>query len=96
MALYYIAESYFRMGKFKEATTAFERVTVSQGKYPTWVARSYLRASDGYYRQGKDDLAKERLRDLIEPKDERSAERLKNLPEVVVARKKLNNLGGSV
>lgn len=96
MSLYYIAECLFRMGDFKAATSAFERVTVSQNKYPAWVARSYLRASDGYYRQGKDDLAKERLRDLIEPKDEKRAERFKDLPEVEEAKKKLTSLGGSV
>ena len=101
-ALFYIADVHFRMGKFVEATAAWERVAASQHKYPTWVARSYLRAAEGYYRQGRNDLARERLRDVFEPRtaegapDEKKREKFNNLPEVDQARKRFAELGGTV
>jgi tetratricopeptide (TPR) repeat protein len=67
LALYHIADIQFRLQKFVEATAGWERITASQNKYPTWVARSYLRAADGYYRQGKNDQAQKKLRELFDP-----------------------------
>ena len=102
LALYYIADVLFRTGKFKEATAGFERITVSQGKYPVWVARAYLKAAEGYYRQGLDDLAKTRLKELLDPRDgagqpdEKKIEKFKDLPELEKAKKRLVELGGAV
>jgi len=87
-ALYQLAELQARQNKWKEATALFERVAVTQQKYPTWAARAFLGASNGYYRQGKDELAKERLRELL------GNEKLQNLPEAAEAKKKLVELGG--
>ena len=89
-ALYQIADIHARQSKWKEATPLFERIAVSQQKYPAWAARAYLRASEGYFRQGKDDLAKERLREML------GKEKLRDLPEAEEAKKKLVQLGGSV
>ena len=100
LALYYIADVLFRTGKFKEATAGFERITVTQGKFPKWVARSYLKAAEGYYRQGDDKSAIARLKDLLEPRDatgqpdEKKAEKFKDLPELDKARTRLAELGG--
>ena len=89
-ALYQIADIQFRQGKWKEATPLFERVAVTQQKYATWSARSYLKAAAGYYKLGKDDLAKDRLKEML------GKEKLQNLPEAVEAKKKLAELGGTV
>ncbi|MEQ1854620.1 MAG: hypothetical protein ABMA01_23880, partial [Chthoniobacteraceae bacterium] len=89
-ALYEIAEIQFRQSKWKEGTALFERVAVTQQKYPTWAARSYLKAAAGYYKLGKDDLAKERLKEML------GKEKFQSLPEAVEAKKKLVELGGSV
>jgi tetratricopeptide (TPR) repeat protein len=88
-ALYQIAEIQFRQSKWKEATAMFERVAVTQQKYPAWAARSYLKAAAGYYRMGKDDLAKERLKEML------GKEKFQALPEAEEAKKKLVELGGS-
>ena len=107
LALYLIADIQFRMGKFVEATAAWERITVSQNKYPVWVARSYLRAAAGYYRQGTNEMAQKSLRELFDPRvmtedgkpgepDARKIEKFKGLPEVEAARKKFAELEGTV
>jgi len=102
LALYHIADIQFRMKKFVEATAGWERITASQNKYPTWVARSYLRAADGYYYQGKNDQAQKKLRELFDPRDEKGEvdakklEKFKDLPEFEEARKKFAELGGTV
>ena len=102
MALYYIAEIKYRQGKFAEATAAFERVTDSQGKYPRWVARCFLRAAEGYYRQGKNELAQKALLKLIDPRDAKGEpdpkkiEKFTGLPELEQAKKRLAELGGTV
>ena len=107
LALYLIADAQFRMGKFVEATAGWERITVSQNKYPVWVARSYLRAADGYYRQGKNEMAQKKLRELFDPRvvtedgkegepDVKKLEKFKGLPEVEAARKRFAELGGTV
>jgi tetratricopeptide (TPR) repeat protein len=89
-ALYEIAEIQFRQNKWAEATALFERVAVSQQKYPTWAARAYLKAAAGYYKLGKDDLAKERLKEML------GKEKFQDLPEAAEAKKKLVELGGTV
>jgi tetratricopeptide (TPR) repeat protein len=102
LALYSIADIQFRLKKFVEATAGWERITASQNKYPRWVARSYLRAADGYYRQGKNDEAQKKLRELFDPRDEKGEvdakrlEKFKDLPEIDAARKKFAELGGTV
>ena len=65
-------------------------MAVTQQKYPTWAARSYIKAAAGYYKLGKDDIAKERLKEML------GKEKLQNLPEAVEAKKKLVELGGTV
>jgi TolA-binding protein len=102
MALYYIAEIQYRQNQFKEATAAFERVTDSQGKYPRWVARSFLRAAEGYYRQGKNEVAQKTLLKLLDPRDPKGEpdakkiEKFSGLPELEQAKKRLSELGGTV
>jgi tetratricopeptide (TPR) repeat protein len=102
LALYYLAEIKYRQEKFVEATAAFERVTDSQSKYPTWVARSFLRAAEGYYRQGRNDLAQKALLKLLNPRDadgkpdEKKIEKFNGLPELEQAKKRLQELGGTV
>jgi tetratricopeptide (TPR) repeat protein len=102
LALWHIAEIQFRMRNFVEATAGWERMTASMNKYPVWVARAYLRAGEGYFRQGKDDLARVRLRELFDPRnekgepDEKRIEKFKGLPEVEQAKKRFTELGGSV
>jgi TolA-binding protein len=102
LALYYIAEIQFRQGDFPKATAAFERVTDSQGKYPRWVARSFLRAAEGYYRQGKFEVAQQTLRKLLDPRepdgkpDEKKIEKFNGLPELEQAKKRLTEMKGTV
>jgi tetratricopeptide (TPR) repeat protein len=102
LALWHIAEIQFRMGNFVEAAAAWERITASQNKYPVWVARSYLRAAEGYYRQGKNEIAREKLRALFDPMtgdgkpDEARRAKFQGLPEVEAAKKRFAELGGTV
>ena len=86
-ALYQIAEVLFRQGKVPEAISQFERVALTQLKYPSWAARAYLRAADGYFKQGKDDKVKERLAEML------TKEKLQTLPEAEVAKERLAKLG---
>ncbi len=86
-ALYQIAEVLFRQGKVPEAISQFERVALTQLKYPSWAARAYLRAADGYFKQGKDDKVKERLAEML------TKEKLQTLPEAEEAKARLAKLG---
>ncbi|MEO6787728.1 MAG: tetratricopeptide repeat protein, partial [Chthoniobacteraceae bacterium] len=88
-ALYEIADINYRQGKWPEATALFERVAVTQQKYPTWAARAYIKAADGYHKMGRDDVAKERLKEML------GKEKFQTLPEADAARKLLVELGGS-
>jgi hypothetical protein len=66
------------------------------------VARSYLRVADGYFRQGKNEVARAKLRELIDPRDEKGepdvkkVEKFKGLPELEAAKVKFTELGGTV
>lgn len=82
-ALFQIAEALFRQKKWPEATTQFERIALTQLKHPTWAARAYLKAAEGYRMQGKDDKMKERLQEML------TKEKLQSLPEADEARQKL-------
>jgi tetratricopeptide (TPR) repeat protein len=82
-ALFQIAEVLFRQKKWAEATSQFERVALTQLKYPAWSARAYLKAADGYRMQGKDDKVKERLTEML------TKEKLQTLPEAEEARQRL-------
>jgi tetratricopeptide (TPR) repeat protein len=86
-ALFQIAEALFRQKKWPEATTQFERIALTQIKYPTWAARAYLKAAEGYRMQGKDDKMKERLQELL------TKEKLQTLPEADEAKQKLAGVG---
>ncbi len=87
-ALYQLAEIQFRQGKWPEATGLFERVAVTQQKYPEWAARAYNRAAEGYRKMGKNDVAKERLKEML------AKEKFQTLPQAEEARKQLAELGG--
>ena len=87
-ALFQIAEIQFRQGKWQEATALFERVAVTQQKYPAWAARAYNRAAEGYRKMGKNEVAKERLKEML------GKEKFQALPEAEEARKQLAELGG--
>ncbi len=87
-ALYQIAEIQFRQGKWQEATGLFERVAVTQQKYPTWAARAYNRAAEGYRKMGKNEVAKERLKEML------AKEKFQALPQAEEARKQLAEIGG--
>jgi tetratricopeptide (TPR) repeat protein len=86
-ALFQIAEALFRQKKWAEGTSQFERVALTQIKYPTWAARAYLKAAEGYRMQGKDDKMKERLQELL------AKEKLQSLPEAEEAKQKLAGTG---
>ena len=88
-SLYQLAEIQFRQSKWPEATALFERVAVTQQKYPAWAARAYNKAADGYHKMGKDDVAKERLKEML------GKEKFQTLPEAEEAKKKLTELGGT-
>ena len=82
-ALFQIAEAQFRQKKWAEGTAQFERVALTQLKYPTWAARAYLKAAEGYRNQGKDEKGKERLQEML------TKEKLQSLPEAEEAKKRL-------
>jgi tetratricopeptide (TPR) repeat protein len=88
-SLYQLAEIQFLQSKWPEATALFERVAVTQQKYPAWSARAYNKAADGYHRMGKDDIAKDRLKEML------GKEKFQGLPEAEEAKKKLAELGGA-
>lgn len=82
-ALFQIAETLFRQKKWVEGTSQFDRVALTQMKYPTWAARAYLKAAEGYRNQGKDEKGKERLQEML------TKEKLLTLPEAEEAKKRL-------
>ncbi len=86
-ALFHMAEALFRQKKWAEATSQFERVALTQMKYPSWAARAYLKAADSYRMQGKDDKMKKILEDML------AKEKLQSLPEAEEAKQRLAALG---
>ena len=88
-SLYQIADIHYRQSKWQEATALFERVAVTQQKYPSWAARAYVKAAEGYHKMGRDDVAKDRLKEML------GKEKFQPLPEADEARKLLVELGGT-
>lgn len=73
-----------RSGHLPEAIAYYQRVFVSWMKYPSWVARSYLRAADCFHKLGRRKQAIAHLQEML-----RKADRLKGEPELEEGKRKL-------
>jgi TolA-binding protein len=82
-SMYYLGELAFRKNDYTTATQLFQRVTVAYQRYPGVVIRCYLRAADAFEKLGEPAKAKAVLEELV------SKEKFASLPEVEVARKRL-------
>ncbi len=83
-AVFSLGEIERRAGNLPEAIAYYQRVFVSWLKYPAWVARSYLGASECFDRLGKRREAVAHLQEML-----RKADRFAGLPELAEARRRL-------
>ncbi len=84
-AVFSLGEIERRAGNLPEAIAYYQRVFVSWLKYPAWVARSYLGASECFDRLGKRKEAIAHLQEML-----RKSERFSGLPELAEARRRLS------
>jgi tetratricopeptide (TPR) repeat protein len=76
-----------RRGKLPEAIAYYQRVFVTQQKWVNWVARAYLRSADCFERLNRRKEAVAHLQEMGRK------EKLKGLPEMEEARKRLESWG---
>ncbi len=84
-AMFALGEIEQRAGHLPEAIAYYQRVFVSWLKYPAWVARSYLRATECFDQLGKRKEAIAHLQEMM-----RKADRLQGQPEFAEARTRLS------
>jgi TolA-binding protein len=82
-SLFLLGETAFRKQEYAVGLPHFQRVAVAYTRYPSIVARAYLRAADCFEKMGDAEKAKAQLAELL------AKEKLAGLPEVEVGRKRL-------
>ena len=88
MAVYYLGEVEFKLGKFPEANAYFQRVFVGYQKYLPWVAKSYLKSGDCFEKLGKKEDAIRTYQEMLRN------EKIAAFPETAMGRKRLTELKG--
>ncbi len=84
--LYQLGVVAAKQGDFARAINFYQRVYVGYARYPEWTARSYLESAQLFVQLGKIQEAANTYREIIK------ADRLKDRPEVAVARESLSKL----
>ena len=82
-SVFLLGETAFRKQAYAVGLPHFQRVAVAYTRYPSLVARAYLRAADCLEKMGDLEKAKAQLTELV------SKEKLAGLPEVEAGRKRL-------
>lgn len=83
VSLHYLGLIAARQGDLPKANAFHQRVFVSQGRYPEWVAKSYLESGRAFENLGRTDEAAATYREML--RNERIADR----PELADARSRL-------
>lgn len=86
LSLYHLGEIAVKQGDLPKGIAFFQRVFVSQVRYPEWVAKSYLASAKAFEDLGKKPEAVATYREMLRN------ERLKDRPELAVARTRLQAL----
>ncbi|MEA3208141.1 MAG: hypothetical protein QOE70_1198 [Chthoniobacter sp.] len=89
-AVFSLGEIEARQKRWPESIAHYRRVFVGYQKYLPWVAKSYLRAAESFEQMGKRQDAIDNLKEMLRN------EKLEKLPEYEAAKKKIQDLGGSV
>jgi TolA-binding protein len=85
-AVFYLGEVAFLKQDYTAAVQFFQRVFVAYQRYPSVVARAYLRAADCFEKLGEPEKALAHLREMV------AREKLAGLPEVEQGRKRMEAL----
>ncbi len=82
-SLFLMAENAYAQENWPRAHSFYQRIYISWQKYPSWVAKSYMKAADVLQKLGKTEEVKATLKDLLRQK------KLWSTPEAEEARKRL-------
>jgi TolA-binding protein len=86
-SLYMLGQIEERRGRLPEAIAYYQRVFVTQQKWVSWVARSYLRAADCF------DKLNRRKEAIAHLQEMGRRDKLRGLPEMAEAQKRLESWG---
>ena len=86
LSLYYLGEIAVKQGDLPKGIVYFQRVFVSQIRYPEWVAKSYIASGRAYENLGKKPDAAKTYYEMLRN------ERMKDRPELAEARTRLKVL----
>ena len=84
--LFQLGEIAAKQGDFARAINFYQRVYVGYARYPEWTARSYLESAQLFVQLGKIQEASNTYQEILR------SDRLKDRPEVAVARESLSKL----
>lgn len=89
VSLHHLGLIAVRQGDLPKGVAFFQRVFVSQGRYPEWVAKAYLASAEAFEKLGKPAEAATTYREMLRNP------RVQNRPETAVARERLEKLPAS-
>jgi TolA-binding protein len=87
-----LGEIRFKQKALPDAFNYFQRLYLSFGAFPEWMAKGYLRAGETKEALGKGTDAVDIYRDAVN--DARKAAKMKNEPDFQKVKDRLRNLGG--
>ncbi len=89
ISLHHLGLIAVNQGDLPKGVAFFQRVFVSQGRYPEWVAKAYLASAEAFEKLGKPAEAATTYREMLRNP------RVENRPEAAVARQRLEQLPAS-
>ncbi len=89
ISLHHLGLITVRQGDLPKGVAFFQRVFVSQGRHPEWVAKAYLASAESFEKLGKSAEAAATYREMLRNP------RIQDRPETAVARERLEKLPAS-
>ena len=89
ISLHHLGLIAVRQGDLPKGVAFFQRVFVSQGRHPEWVAKAYLASAEAFEKLGKPAEAAATYREMLRNP------RIQNRPETAIAKERLEKLPAS-
>lgn len=86
-SMYYLGKIAEKQNQLPEAIASYQRVYVAYGRFPQWVAKAYISSAECFGKLGKSQEEMNTYREMLRN------EKVANLPETEIARKRLQDAG---